>query len=384
MLKLIKILLPTILTLILIEAILWLGFPQGNQPAIDIEMTQDIPGLSPTVHFQKNHLGLRTHSIHSFKKEPGTYRIIILGASTAEQATHSNDKTWGLLLEKHLQQALPDQNIEVGIFATGGTKTHELLRWCHRQLPKLQPDLLITLLGINNLATDRLFLETNSQNSLLASIEQQSTPIERLSEHSQIARYLRNIRNNNERLNYTKENQGANFDVAGLSHFRNQYWQTPLQHHPEAFPTELFTAQCRWLFTTLDQLQIPSLTLTQPALFKPALDYQQNHDQIKLLQPSSPASNQNHLTELQSLWFLVNTANGLTRYQPSHMQAALNRLNEAQTTLASKHQRATFPLHEKFPSNNLHFFDDCHFTDQGSEVLAEMIAPAVLKLITPP
>jgi len=54
---------PPLITLILVEIILWLAFPQGTYPPIDTRMTQDIPGLSKEVHFTKNKLGLRANSI---------------------------------------------------------------------------------------------------------------------------------------------------------------------------------------------------------------------------------------------------------------------------------------------------------------------------------
>lgn len=377
-----KLLFPVLLTLLLIEGILWIGFRQGTAPVIDVEMTQEIPGLSSEVHFQKNHLGLRTHSIHQRKKEEGTLRIIILGASTAEQATQSNEDTWGLLLEKNLQEALPDKKIEVGSYATGGMKTHELFRWANRELTSLEPDLVITLLGINNLSTDLMFKNQGQEDLLMSYIEKKPGILSRVASFSQIARYLNNIQKNSQRFKYIRANNGANFDVAGLQYFRANYHKTPFSPVPETFPIELFQRQTSWLFQFLNKHDIPSLTLTQPSLFKEKLDYEIEGDQLRFKDKTITQSEGAQLVkEVQSLWFILNDGEEYLRLQPSEMRRGLDAFNTAQTKLATQYSRASFPLHEQLEPTGENFFDDCHFTDLGSKRVAELITPAVIDLI---
>ena len=95
-----------------------------------------------------------------------------MGASTAEQATQSNEDTWGLLPEEYLKKELPSRNVEVGIYATGGLKTHELFRWVNRDLVSLELDLVITMLGINNLSTDMMYLNQGREERLMEYIEE--------------------------------------------------------------------------------------------------------------------------------------------------------------------------------------------------------------------
>jgi lysophospholipase L1-like esterase len=376
-----KILIPPVITLILVELILWLGFPQGTYPAIDIHMTQDIPGLSKNVHFTKNKFGLRTNTIHTAKKEKGSYRIIVIGASTAEQATHDNDKTWAIQLEQLLQKKFPNQKIQLGIYATGGAKTHELLRWVNLHLLDLEPDLVITLLGINNLATDLLHHQ-KSPEALTRYINAPPSTLERFCKFSQIARYLRNIKHNSQRLEYTRNNNGDNFDVAGVHSFRRQYRATPLLDNPPPFPTNVIRQQSDWLLDFLDAHKIQSLTLSQPSLFKPELDTTQvdRGFQFKTRSLSEKEANERKAA-FKSLWFITRDNKGFHRLQPSEMLNALNSLNNTQQQVAELHGRAYFPLHRHLQATTENFFDDCHFTDLGSSRIAELLVGPVAKII---
>ena len=376
-----KILLPPLITLLLVELILWTIFPQGTQPPIDIHMTQDIPGLSKKVHFTKNRFGLRTNTIHRTKKEKDSYRIIVLGASTAEQATHDNDKTWAIQLEQLLQKRFPERNIQLGIYATGGAKTHELLRWVNLHLLDLKPDLVITLLGVNNLATDLLHYQ-NPPEALTRYINAPQPALERLCNFSQIARYIRNIRHNSVRLEYSRKNDGANFDVAGVHSFRRQYKATPLYENPEPFPTNVMRQQSYWLLNFLDEHSIQSLTLSQPSLFKPELDTKQVGNRIYFkIPPRSKKEAQDRTKEFQSLWFVLRNKEGYQRLQPSEMLNALNRLNDAQQEVALQYKRPFFPLHQHLSPTAKNFFDDCHFTDLGSSRISNALANPVAKII---
>jgi len=377
-----KIALTLLITLVFVEAILWIGFRQGHQPVIDIHMTQDIPGLSHNVHFQKNALGLRSNTIHSKKKENGAYRIIVIGASTAEQATQDNNKTWAIQLEKLLQKKFPDKKIELGIYATGGKKTHELLHWANQHLLDLKPDFVITLLGINNLVTDRPVVERGDVKLAQAYIESSPPLNERLSSFSQIARYVRNIRSNNKRLSYSRDNNGANFDVAGIKKFRQRYWGTPVEENPTDFPDQLFREQTKWLLAFLKKHQIDSLTLTQPSLYKPQLDVFQEGTQITLKNaPQSEEEASSFLSEIKSLWFILNTKTSPQRLQPSEMLKALNILNDTQMDVAASLNRSSFPLHNHLAPTHENFFDDCHFTDLGSTRIAELLLEPTASII---
>lgn len=376
-----KILLTPLVTLLLVELILWTIFPQGTHPPIDIHMTQDIPGLAKNVHFIKNKFGLRSNTIHSAKKDKDSYRIIVLGASTAEQATHDNDKTWAIQLEQLLQKKFPDRNIQLGIYATGGAKTHELLRWVNLHLLDLDPDMVITMLGINNLATDLLHYQ-KSPEALTHYLNAPPSKLQRLCKVSQIARYIRNIRHNSLRLEYSRKNDGANFDVAGIHTFRRQYRDTPLLENPEPFPTNLMRRESEWLLAFLDKHKIQSLTLSQPSLFKPELDTTQTAKRTHFkIPPHNKQDFSDRTAELRSLWFVIRNKEGFQRLQPSDMLKALTRLNNAQQEVAIRHDRPFFPLHKLLNADRQNFFDDCHFTDLGSTRIAHLLLAPVTEII---
>ena len=64
------------MTVLLSEGILWLIFPQGWEPEIDVAYHQDFPGLKKEIRFRKNGLGLRSLTIDRWEKPKNAIRVI--------------------------------------------------------------------------------------------------------------------------------------------------------------------------------------------------------------------------------------------------------------------------------------------------------------------
>ncbi len=111
------------------------------------------------------------------KKTPGVFRIVCVGDSVTfgyrvppvwPERPHDYDRGWlpyPMLLENQLREANPGRKIEVITMAVPGYTSHQGLAWLRREIDHLQPDLLTTSFGWNDVsfsdAPDRETIRTN-------------------------------------------------------------------------------------------------------------------------------------------------------------------------------------------------------------------------------
>tara|TARA_Y100000590_G_scaffold424460_1_gene531392 strand:+ start:631 stop:1926 length:1296 start_codon:yes stop_codon:yes gene_type:complete len=93
--------------------------------------------------------GYRTNKkINYYKKDKNVLRIVTIGASTTEQGGMDNNKTWSNLLGKNLQK-LTNKNVEVINVGMAGLRSeHHYLSL--KRIKKYEPDLIIFMMGIND------------------------------------------------------------------------------------------------------------------------------------------------------------------------------------------------------------------------------------------
>jgi len=84
-------------------------------------------------------------------KEPGTYRIFLLGGSTVYCSRVGFEESWGRLLEKRLRSLHPETDIEVqNAGMHWHTSLHSLIKFAS-WIQEYSPDLVIVCHGINDL-----------------------------------------------------------------------------------------------------------------------------------------------------------------------------------------------------------------------------------------
>jgi lysophospholipase L1-like esterase len=124
--------------------------------------------IHPTPNFV-DHRGIRHNSVGfrrdgevSVAKPTGTYRVFLMGASTAyglgglwphlqrEFAVLDNTQTISAYLEQQLQDSLPGVKVEVINAAVTSTWTHHHLIYLNQHILKYDPDLVLFLDGFND------------------------------------------------------------------------------------------------------------------------------------------------------------------------------------------------------------------------------------------
>ena len=140
--------------LLFADVFLWMFFPfhLDNAPT-NRTFEQILPGLKNRVFYESNRYGFRSLSMSQEKKPANTIRIFCIGASTTDQVTQNTEDTWCALLEKKLNKEFLQNgaHVETASFGRGGWKATDLYIWARRNMERFRPDIVITLMGINDL-----------------------------------------------------------------------------------------------------------------------------------------------------------------------------------------------------------------------------------------
>jgi lysophospholipase L1-like esterase len=119
------------------------GLKKVFMPRADI-----MPGISEPSHFVANSLGIRGDEF----KSSNTYRILAIGGSTTECLYLDQSEAWPLLLQKYLNETAMYHNVWVGNAGMSGkTSRHHITAMTYLPLIDMQIDMIILLIGVNDL-----------------------------------------------------------------------------------------------------------------------------------------------------------------------------------------------------------------------------------------
>jgi len=131
-------------------------FMMVNAPGLNLTLSPDpelLPGTTAPSHFSTDRKGFRvSHAIDYENKPANVRRIFLLGGSTTESFYIDDKRTFGALLEQRLNGALHERGLTVEVINTGRAGTSSADHYyVARQLTAYDPDLLVYLIGINEM-----------------------------------------------------------------------------------------------------------------------------------------------------------------------------------------------------------------------------------------
>lgn len=142
-----------VVTILLAETVLRFAHPNGYYvwpPHIKRFFKPDqgvMPGIFGESRFESNSLGIRGDEL----TPSHTYRILAIGGSTTECMLLDQFETWPYLLQKTLDENIPNHNVWVGNAGMSGRTTrHHLTAMRYLPLRKMRIDVIVLLIGIND------------------------------------------------------------------------------------------------------------------------------------------------------------------------------------------------------------------------------------------
>jgi hypothetical protein len=344
-----------------------LFFPANiDRQSIALHVKQDLPGLQPEILYERDALGLRRLTLNPNHKPAGTIRILCAGASTTDQPTQDTANTWCGLLQLKLTERFSNRgvSIETATLAQGGWRVPDLIARMNDQIGILQPDIVIVLMGINDLAfnggpgylytglSDRLAAIGHRDSSLKSGFWGQCEAVSYLCQRLNLARKVLH------EWRLRRAAQVLEWHSQNLPALRREYQQYRSVDEPKREPDPLreFEDGMEHLLGLLDSQGIDAIVLGQPVLWKENMSE----------------------AERAALWFYVETPDGRVRPSGRWLIREMDQFNTAQQAIARRHGARYVDLDTRMPKNLDNFFDDCHFTDLGSRrIMSEILSEVV-------
>ena len=355
-----------IVLLVLTDFLLWLFSPvdpEGTRKTIH----QTLPGVRQTIIYERNAFGFRSLSMRQKEKPSNTIRIFCLGASSTDQATQSTEDTSYGILEKELNDTFKDSKfrIEMVGYGRGGWKAIDTLAWVKTNLEAYDPDVVITLMGVNDLAWNGgpgYSLETFEERlGQKEDEERKNRAVLLLEEYSQLYRRGVLARMRLKLWRHRKDGRVFGWHSRQLPKLREEYKQYPYVARPARNPDPIdeFSHAMNALLGLLQEMRIRVIVLGQAVLWNDSMSKE----------------------EVDSLWFSVDTPKGKVRASGSWLEREMHRYDRVQEHLAVHHGATYFDLDTQIPKTLEYYFDDCHATDLGSRKAASAVFPIVKELL---
>ena len=351
-------------SLVCADVLLWLFLPL-NLPSDEYTFRQTLPGVKSEIKYTRNAFGFRSLSMKGQHKDHGTIRVLCLGASTTDQPLQNNQDIWCSILQQAVNVKPSGVTVETAAFGQGGWRATRLFRWARDNALKYQPDVVVILMGINDLTwnggPDYAY---EGIDKLMAS----KAPKEHSKTHnrakSNLKEFCKDISQLCRRATLAKRkllesNSVLEWHSARLPDLRKTYAGYPFVLKPArpADPILEFTDAMGALVDFFVNAGVRVIVLGQPLLWYAGMSSEQQ----------------------SVLWFPINTPNGYVRPSPGWLESEMSRYNQAQEGVAKSRNVTYVNLDDRIPKSLLFFVDDCHFTDLGNALVAKNVLPALQK-----
>ena len=349
--------------LVCLEIALRLWFPVEVHEITQHKVSQNFRGLKPEITYQIDKAGLRSLQPVDEIKPENQIRILCLGASTTEQTTQETADTWCGILGEELKRIFPEyeDRLQTIAFGVSGHRAQDSAFWLSEHIDQIKPDIVITLLGVNDLVWNG-GAEYQYQ-GLEAGFSQRIDSAKRMCKiHSQLCRRLLVIKQlidiqldleNGKVVEWHSDNMPKL-----QARFRTYPEAEVISRNPDPFNE--FRDASRWIAGHLKKRNIKLVMLGQPVIWQTTMPEE----------------------VVGKLWFSVSTPDGPVRASGRWLQQEMARYNSTQQDIALRNGAQYIDLDSIIPKTLDYYFDDCHFTDKGSRKVSMSILPVISKIIT--
>lgn len=301
-----------------------------------------IDRLDRVIYFTRNQLGFRGEPPP--KNFAQTLTILTVGGSTTECFHISDGKAWPDLLAQRLQGEF--QPLWLNNAGLDGHSTFGHLVLMKDYIVQLKPKVVLFLVGVNERALadysalDKQSLKKPAATFLLACVDT-------LAQYSEIVNYAVNLNR------YSKAHQGglvhANIDFARLKTLdvSDNSLNSILNNHKDQYLTP-YARRLQELIDVARGHAIEPVFMTQPIIYGEVID---------------------PVTGADLGMVDIGGINGKTSWE------IMKLYNEVLRQVAAQNQVLLIDLAAEMPKSSRYFYDTAHFTNEGCQLVAQIIEP---------
>jgi lysophospholipase L1-like esterase len=311
------------------------------------------------IQYSTNQQGMRGEN---YPADLRSYHILAMGGSTTHCGILDDDKTWPALVQDRLRKTLDGREVWVGNAGKDGLTTRSHVLQMRYLVPQYRVDLILLLAGINDLnfhmaklESDSLYSDLNTQLFNVFSVVPDSL-IKAVYKRWGLWKLARQARRYYEHQRDKRSHIEETF--AALLEWRRQH-QTGQE--VETLPDltqalEKYAANIAQIAELAKSKNIRLVMVTQPVLWHADMTAEEKESLMcGFFAPASAATNRMH-------------------YTTAALTAGMRLYNERLMQVCRELRIECIDLAAALPQNLQVFYDDCHFTEFGAELVAGVVA----------
>jgi hypothetical protein len=353
----------------LVEASLWLFAPVEKRVSQRFEFDNQLPGLKERVSFVVDGRSLRSWK-SAVPADGREVRVLVLGGGASVALLQNNEDAWWGRLGAALQKEFPQARFHVSALSREYCTALEAAKWAETNLATLKPDVVIALLGFEDVLThDGAYTYTPDKLATLSLDGGGRGPLkEFLVDKSQICRLLVNRGQRRALMAKLGPLGERNAYAARLNQHRQLNAQLPLAYEVERpegrDPMAEYLDGLRALASLSQQSGAAFAVIGEPSLHRGLMD--------------------GGAERLVHRWFMLDPNKGdagVVRLDSGWLELQLSRYYTAAEKLCASLGVPFLDPTRKLPAHPAYFVDDVMLTDEGADTLAKLVLPVVKPLV---
>ena len=306
------------------------------------------PRLPATILYSRNSLGLRG------PEPPASFAfaltVIAVGGSTTESRYQSDGDTWPDLTSRALAAHFRD--LWMNNAGLDGHSTYGHLMLLEQHLLPLRPTVLVFLVGVNDVGR-----EGPKQVDDAISAEGGASLLTRLARVSALAATVQNLRRT-EDARMARLFVFGDLNLSRLEHltYTGRRPEKALREHRESYLPG-YRERLSMIVRVCRKAGIVPVLVTQPALYGPVIDDRTGVDLGTMV------VNDKQRINGALAWDILELYNDVTR------------------EVGREHRASVVELARKLPKSSRLFYDFVHFTGEGAQAVAKVVAPQLCQAL---
>lgn len=319
---------------------------------------EGIAGQKGTMDFKINESGFRSHSMKTSKKPTETYRIFFLGGSTTEELYMPGERTFPFLVERELSRVFSETKFECINGGISGYLAADVLALLIYKVLYYEPDLVVVMLANNDLryGTVPSYDPVHRPNYEKAYYrpgydEGIGTHLVKILKRSY---FLTLIKWRLVNRIFPPDEEKYKTPLEQYEAWRRERKRNPINEPLKSQSLDDFIKYLEEIIFIAKGHRLRLIFMTEPSIYE------------KEIPP--------HIDE--KLWGGWLGAGSSLKINLSNefLFRETNRFNQAIRDLTREHAVELIDLEKEIPKDLHHFYDDVHFTPQGAQRAAEVIA----------
>lgn len=340
-----------------------------------------MPGFTGISNISTDQKGFRTNKVINYDfKDNNIYRIFTIGASTIEQIYLDDLKTTSALLEQFLQSKIQNKKIEVINTGVSGLRAQHHYE-TFLQIKKYSPDLVIFMMGINDMNADIISCINNQAKIKEESLEiicpqkfinlEQSLKITSKYPYSTTENSFaisqsiiwKSLKNLSIYIAYTYKNKKyfANFLIGNKKNLNFIEYEDGSYYSQQ---NNSLTRQIK------KRIKLNDISQQYKFYIDSIVKLCHYHKETKCLFVNQASAYKKNVTEDLKRLFWMTPPNQSYTLELENLILAMNFYNDWLITYSKKNKIDHCDIQESVPATVDYFYDDVHFNEKGAKEVA--------------